>query len=757
MKPKSPPPSAPAAENSLTVAGLDWPLAAVGLILPFMFHPGLYEASDLPKSIFIQAVALAGFVFWSGRAALRQRLELGPAGWLGGFRLPGLMLLAWLALSTTWALAPFLVGPLLAPYTACLVWAFILPRLLSGPGGARLLLGGFFLSGVLVSVLGLLQAGTGLNWIPQAEPPAATFVNRNAATEYVAAVMPSGLALLGFGPFSIAALPARLLVQLGMVFGLGFVLVAAGRAALLAVLLGLLTAGLVFWRALPAGTESAESDETTAADRRRRTWLKLALIPAAIALLLGAGGGKIGQRFLAEWRTWQELTAPVDQGEPVTPAEARSALAEAWRFERKEVYHGSVVVKDRGRWYAVPAAYALYLEPDEVARQIPNYWRRILAHPDQNRLYALAVAAEDRWLRWGGASQPRLPVWLNTLALIGDHDWQGVGLDNFQVVYPLYKNAWALDLVSRDKVFRRTHNDYLQLAAEAGAIGGVLLLWLIVAVARSARAAARRATDPQAAASIAAVAGGLVALAVAAMFGFPFRLTAAPFLAASFAALFEILREGPQPPAGRAMPSAALAAGGLVLAGVLAGAALIPGWEGDLTADWHYRRAAAAEQAGDFATVRTQARKFLQLHPGDARGRVLLGHALIQNNDFADAAAELEKASACFPYYAHVWHNLGFAYFRCGRTKEACAAFSREVLLLPTAGRVHHDLGVLLGLEGRTDRAEAALRLATRYEAKVPLYHRSLARLLAKLPGGAAEAQQELARAAELEAAAGQK
>lgn len=56
----------------------------------------------------------------------------------------------------------------------------------------------------------------------------------------------------------------------------------------------------------------------------------------------------------------------------------------------------------------------------------------------------------------------RLSVWRDTLVLLGDYPWWGVGLGNFSWVFPSYQSS---ELILG---WSHAHNDYLELAAELG-------------------------------------------------------------------------------------------------------------------------------------------------------------------------------------------------------------------------------------------------------------------------------------------------
>jgi O-antigen ligase len=84
--------------------------------------------------------------------------------------------------------------------------------------------------------------------------------------------------------------------------------------------------------------------------------------------------------------------------------------------------------------------------------------------------------------RVGSASilEARQYHWGNTLYMIKEHPWRGVGLGNWQFAYPLYMKSYQKDsCFNFDVQVTRSHNDYLQLAAECGVGAFVifLLLW----------------------------------------------------------------------------------------------------------------------------------------------------------------------------------------------------------------------------------------------------------------------------------------
>jgi len=68
----------------------------------------------------------------------------------------------------------------------------------------------------------------------------------------------------------------------------------------------------------------------------------------------------------------------------------------------------------------------------------------------------------------------RREIWNSTVELIKDHPLLGVGLGAFQFAYTRYDKSSGAQRVEQ------SHNDYLQVLADAGIIGGVILLAFII-------------------------------------------------------------------------------------------------------------------------------------------------------------------------------------------------------------------------------------------------------------------------------------
>jgi len=80
-------------------------------------------------------------------------------------------------------------------------------------------------------------------------------------------------------------------------------------------------------------------------------------------------------------------------------------------------------------------------------------------------------------------------IWRDTLSMIKSSPITGVGLGAFETAFPAYSHGDGSLSVSE------AHNDYLQVVADGGLIGGLLAVWFIVLAIRNA-ARGLRTRDP---------------------------------------------------------------------------------------------------------------------------------------------------------------------------------------------------------------------------------------------------------------------
>jgi O-antigen ligase len=76
-------------------------------------------------------------------------------------------------------------------------------------------------------------------------------------------------------------------------------------------------------------------------------------------------------------------------------------------------------------------------------------------------------------------------IWRDTLAIISANPISGVGLGAYETAYPNYSTADGAAALGVSYTVDRAHNDYLQVLADGGLIGGGIVFWFIISVFRA--------------------------------------------------------------------------------------------------------------------------------------------------------------------------------------------------------------------------------------------------------------------------------
>ena len=128
----------------------------------------------------------------------------------------------------------------------------------------------------------------------------------------------------------------------------------------------------------------------------------------------------------------------------------------------------------------------------------------------------------------------RVPIWRDTLSLIKANPVLGVGIGAFPTAFPIYdRNSGFLDIGA-------SHNDYLQIVADAGIFGALIALWFVVVVFR-AIARATSCHDRLLAGLALGAATGIVGILVHSLFDFNLQIPSNALLFLVFVAVISHL------------------------------------------------------------------------------------------------------------------------------------------------------------------------------------------------------------------------
>jgi O-antigen ligase len=108
-------------------------------------------------------------------------------------------------------------------------------------------------------------------------------------------------------------------------------------------------------------------------------------------------------------------------------------------------------------------------------------------------------------------------IWRDTLTMIRAHFGTGIGLGAFETAFPIYSQSDGSLQIGQ------AHNDYLQLVAEAGILGVILLLWFLgIVISQTFRG--MQSSDPLMAALALGSGGSIVGMMVHSIFDFNLQL-----------------------------------------------------------------------------------------------------------------------------------------------------------------------------------------------------------------------------------------
>jgi O-antigen ligase len=148
-----------------------------------------------------------------------------------------------------------------------------------------------------------------------------------------------------------------------------------------------------------------------------------------------------------------------------------------------------------------------------------------------------------------GANQQQIYVsrqwiWKGTWNMVRANPLLGVGIGAYETVYPAYAGG-------DDPYFRVdfAHNDYLQVLADAGVVGGMLALWFIFLVARAVWRGIK-ASDPWMAAMALASGAGIFSILVHSLFDFNLQIPSNSLLFLLLSALASYAGASADPRAG---------------------------------------------------------------------------------------------------------------------------------------------------------------------------------------------------------------
>jgi len=309
----------------------------------------------------------------------------------------------------------------------------------------------------------------------------------------------------------------------------------------------------------------------------------------------------------------------------------------------------------------------------------------------------------------GDSAQLRIIWWENTLKMVKDHFWGGVGLQNFKILYPLYHRAAAVDWSFKDEQqLTRVHNDHLQMLAELGIFGFCAYAALFIGVFFMFWQIFFRVHDEQIKFRAVCIFLGVVGFAVNAAFCFPMERAIPPVLLFSFFALLTVLYRI----SGKA-PFAIWKIRHHIPARVLLSLLLVVLFASSfyfvrkiMLADKYFVKAIMADKKGsldDSNKSLLKARQYFSLYNSNISALLARNYTLQQKYDLA--IEEYQETFRAHPYNTSAILNTGYCYLQLKRYDEAEKYFKWAIEIMPTFEQAYNDLGIIYYSKQQYDTA----------------------------------------------------
>jgi Flp pilus assembly protein TadD len=311
----------------------------------------------------------------------------------------------------------------------------------------------------------------------------------------------------------------------------------------------------------------------------------------------------------------------------------------------------------------------------------------------------------------------RIAVWKNTLEIIKDNFWIGLGLGNHKVVYPLYHRKVVKEKVLGETVqLYNVHNDYLQTFAELGLAGILLLCWsgfVFVRLTCGLRASGHtRETRFFTIAIVVAVIG----LLVNAFFSFPFQRAVPPFVLMIFLGILTSWH-GVDKRRFYEIKSQSIISCFLILA-LIAWACLIRFHYLNIKCKHHIFNITRLDTSKDWKQIITEAKMAFEYNPHEVRTLASLARAYLKTGRYKEAIAPLERVIKAYPNDMNARINMGIACDHIGNYTRALKEYEKALSIQPDFAKVHNNMGITFMKQKKPDRALEKFKTAIALDPK---------------------------------------
>jgi len=295
-----------------------------------------------------------------------------------------------------------------------------------------------------------------------------------------------------------------------------------------------------------------------------------------------------------------------------------------------------------------------------------------------------------------GSANKRLIYWSNTLVMVRDNFWGGVGLKNFKLNYPVYHRAAKVDWTFGDEFqLTRVHNDHLQMLVELGAPGFCAYSGMFVVFMYLFWVTFRRA-DPRRRFAALSICLCVVSFCVIACFTFPLERAMPPvYLFVCFGLMSFLaaphLRSRVAVSSRLQVPVRGVTACVLVLFVCVSCGAM----RNVILSDFNYGKAVNLFRQGNINGSNRFLKAAIGHWPWNERIHLLLAGNYAAQGNHPEAVRQYERVLRFHPYNFNAMLNAGFSCMEMGKTDEAERYFKKGLSILPDSPKAYNNLGCL--------------------------------------------------------------
>jgi O-antigen ligase/Tfp pilus assembly protein PilF len=316
----------------------------------------------------------------------------------------------------------------------------------------------------------------------------------------------------------------------------------------------------------------------------------------------------------------------------------------------------------------------------------------------------------------------RIAIWRNTVEMIKDHPWIGLGLGNHKVFYPLYHGKTVKDReFSVATQLRRVHNDFLQAFAELGIVGMLLLGWIGFVCIRIALnlTSSRYSSDVRF--WTIGITLGIVGLLVNAFFSFPFQRAIPPFYLMIFTGILASFHEGDN------RKFYAIGQRWVMLCScviIFMGLIWVVRFHYlGIRCDRLFHRLTRFERSRNWQSLVATGEKAYSRNPARIKTLSLVGRAYIETGEYQKGIEALRKVIDAYPYFMNALVNIGVAYDRIGDNEKALESYERVLFIKTDYPRVHNSMANIYMRQGNLGKALKKFKSAAELDSNNSVVH----------------------------------